>query len=150
MKQTFGSIYQNGRSCGHPRPSFSGLRAYAQNMKLKEPQEKIVMCPCGARMQLRHTKDYSRHFYGCSRWPKCEYVQNSDKFGTPVGIPADNATREKRKELYNQLREFYNMTKVEDQRAVSTLISTHTTKKDISSLTFSEAARLIRKLADRK
>lgn len=45
-------------------------------------------------MQLRESK-YGP-FYGCSGWPECSGTHGAHPDGSPLGIPADKATREAR------------------------------------------------------
>lgn len=52
------------------------------------------VCFCGAPMQLRRSR-YGK-FYGCTRYPECDGRHGAHPNGSPLGIPADKATREAR------------------------------------------------------
>jgi ssDNA-binding Zn-finger/Zn-ribbon topoisomerase 1 len=54
-----------------------------------------LTCPeCGAPLRLKD----SRHglFYGCTRFPQCKASHGAHADGTPLGIPADEATKRAR------------------------------------------------------
>ena len=52
-------------------------------------------CPeCGAKMTLR--KSRFGQFYGCSTWPKCDAAHGAHPDGTPLGVPANKATKQAR------------------------------------------------------
>lgn len=56
-----------------------------------------LKCPepgCGADMVLRSSR-YG-YFYGCSRYPACKGTHGAHKDGSPMGTPADKATRQAR------------------------------------------------------
>lgn len=62
-----------------------------------------VTCPeCGAPMVLRETEKFrypngdARRFWGCSRFPACDGIHGAHPDGTPLGIPADKATKQAR------------------------------------------------------
>jgi len=60
-----------------------------------------LKCPeCEAMLILRVEGKFGP-FYGCSKWPKCAGAHSAHKDGTPVGIPANQATRAKRREAHN-------------------------------------------------
>lgn len=88
-------------------------------------------------MRLRTTQKYHyrngqpRRFWGCSRWPDCDCVHGAHPDGKPLGIPADDATKQarikahaafdrlwkpelggqlRRKEAYRVMRELMGMT----------------------------------------
>lgn len=53
-----------------------------------------VPCPdCGADMVLLESKVYSRAFWSCRDYPECRGAHSADAGGTPIGTPADEATR---------------------------------------------------------
>lgn len=49
---------------------------------------------CGSPMTLRSGR-FGR-FYGCTRWPECGGVHGAHPDGSPMGEPADQATRHAR------------------------------------------------------
>lgn len=60
-----------------------------------------LKCPeCGADLILQEKGKYGP-FYGCANWPKCNGAHSAHKDGTPLGIPANQATRTKRREAHN-------------------------------------------------
>ena len=72
---------------------FVRTRAKAEVKRLKKA------CPdCGSDMVLRN----SRHgkFYGCSKYPNCTATHGAHEDGTPLGVPADNETKEARMEAH--------------------------------------------------
>jgi ssDNA-binding Zn-finger/Zn-ribbon topoisomerase 1 len=72
-----------------------------------QPNEHDVDCPeCGAKMRLRYTPKHDRHFYGCTRWPKCDGVHGCHPDGKPLGKPGNKETRSARMrahEAFDQL-----------------------------------------------
>lgn len=54
----------------------------------------LICADCGARMEVRASK-YGA-FYGCVRWPECNGTHGAHPDGSPLGTPADKATREAR------------------------------------------------------
>lgn len=53
-------------------------------------------CPeegCGGVMVLRHSPKYNRKFYGCSNFPDCKAAHGAHPDGSPLGVPADKATK---------------------------------------------------------
>jgi len=60
-----------------------------------------LKCPeCDAVLVFRTEGKYGP-FYGCSNYPKCHGAHSAHEDGTPMGIPADQATRTKRRETHN-------------------------------------------------
>jgi len=54
-----------------------------------------LTCPeCGKPMILRTSR--FGPFYGCTGWPDCECTHGAHPDGSPLGTPADRATREAR------------------------------------------------------
>ena len=56
----------------------------------------MLACPeCGAPMELRRS---GRHgpFYGCTQWPSCKGSHGAHPDGSPLGTPADHATKQAR------------------------------------------------------
>ena len=52
-------------------------------------------CPeCGALMILKNSKHGL--FWGCSNFPQCKAAHGAHPDGTPLGIPADKATKQAR------------------------------------------------------
>lgn len=58
---------------------------------------------CGARMILRDSK--FGKFYGCSQYPSCKGTHGAHPDGTPLGIPADAATRKSRMSAHAALED---------------------------------------------
>lgn len=53
-------------------------------------------CPdCGAPMRFIRNSRFG-NFYGCSRYPVCQNTHGAHPDGTPLGKPANKATREAR------------------------------------------------------
>ena len=53
-----------------------------------------LACPeCGSPMELRQGKIGNRHYYACMRYPECKGAHGAHRDGTPLGIPADGATK---------------------------------------------------------
>jgi len=69
--------------------------------------EKTVICPCGARMILRHNRKLKKDFFGCEKYPECTNTHSADKEGAPLGIPADAETRKLRTELKEELKKYF-------------------------------------------
>lgn len=72
--------------CGQSRHPHTGMSA----LPIAVPA-RTLPCPCGATMRLKPSR-YGL-FYGCARWPACEYTHGAHADGTPLGTPADKATR---------------------------------------------------------
>lgn len=54
-----------------------------------------LICPdCGAGMTRRESR--FGPFYGCIRYPACQATHGAHPDGTPLGIPADAATKQAR------------------------------------------------------
>jgi hypothetical protein len=54
-----------------------------------------LTCPdCGAPMALR--RSWYGPFYGCTRYPACKGAHGAHPDGKPLGIPADQATKQAR------------------------------------------------------
>jgi hypothetical protein len=67
------------------------------NINGEDFTEQDLVCPeCGAPMRLKPSK--FGLFYGCSKWveTKCPGAHGAHKDGTPLGVPADKATKEVR------------------------------------------------------
>lgn len=59
-----------------------------------------LKCPeCGGRLVFREKAKFGP-FYGCERWPDCRGAHSAHADGTPMGIPADQATRTRRHEAH--------------------------------------------------
>lgn len=56
-----------------------------------------LKCPeCGGQMLLRVTKGKNRRFYSCERFPDCRGSHGCHPDGKPLGVPADQETKELR------------------------------------------------------
>ena len=55
---------------------------------------------CGSRMRRRWSERRRKWFYGCVRWPQCNGVLGCHPDGSPLGKPADSATRMARSRLH--------------------------------------------------
>lgn len=42
---------------------------------------------------LRHSRRFSRPFFGCSNWPACDCTHGAHPDGKPLGVPANKETR---------------------------------------------------------
>jgi len=61
--------------------------------------EHVVMCPdCGAPMAQR-CSTYGP-FWGCSRYPACRATHGAHPDGSPLGVPANSATKRARIEAH--------------------------------------------------
>jgi ssDNA-binding Zn-finger/Zn-ribbon topoisomerase 1 len=49
-------------------------------------------------MQLK--KSRYGHFYGCEKWPDCDYTHGAHPDGAPMGSPADKETRQARRRAH--------------------------------------------------
>lgn len=59
----------------------------------------VLTCPeCGAPMRLRESR--FGPFFGCTTWPKCDATHGAHPDGTPLGTPADKATKRARIEAH--------------------------------------------------
>lgn len=58
-----------------------------------------LSCPeCGSPMTLRPSKfGPGRQYYACTRYPDCRGAHGAHQDGTPLGIPANQATKDMRK-----------------------------------------------------
>lgn len=54
----------------------------------------VICAECGAKMVLRESK-YGK-FYGCSRYPFCKGAHGAHADGRPLGVPADQETKQLR------------------------------------------------------
>lgn len=57
-----------------------------------EYEEHLVVCTCGAKMELRNVRRYGV-FYGCTRYPECKGSHGAHPNGAPLGTPADERTK---------------------------------------------------------
>jgi ssDNA-binding Zn-finger/Zn-ribbon topoisomerase 1 len=65
----------------------------------KPPVPPRFPCPeegCDGELIRRWSTKFSRHFFGCTNWPNCKGGMGCHPDGTPLGIPADAATRKVR------------------------------------------------------
>lgn len=63
--------------------------------------EQILDCPeCGAPMELVDARQFGRPFYACQRYPKCSGSHGAHPDGEPLGIPADQETKEARSDAH--------------------------------------------------
>lgn len=69
-------------------------------MAKRGPKDDLKCPECGADLVFRERGKYGP-FYGCSKWPKCGGAHSAHVDGTPMGVPADQATRTKRREAHN-------------------------------------------------
>ena len=54
-----------------------------------------LACPeCAAPMELRPSR--FGQFYGCTRWPACDGTHGAHPNGSPLGTPANRATKDAR------------------------------------------------------
>jgi len=74
---------------------------------MNDTNEKTPICPCGARMVLRHNRKLKKNFFGCSNYPECTNTHSADNDGAPLGIPADAETRKLRTELKEELNKYF-------------------------------------------
>jgi len=66
-----------------------------------------MVCPdCGAKMLLKESR-YGL-FYGCQRFPECTCAHGAHPDGTPLGKPANKATRLARKKLHELFDQLWN------------------------------------------
>lgn len=60
-------------------------------------REDLKCGECGAPMDLRESKKYQKApFYGCQRFPECRGTHGARPDGSPLGIPANKATKRAR------------------------------------------------------
>jgi hypothetical protein len=53
-------------------------RQHVQQIKTTQKTIESGICPrCGGKLVLRHSKDGTRAFYGCSNYPKCTFTKNA-------------------------------------------------------------------------
>lgn len=60
-------------------------------MKTAKTATQVSCGECGSPMELR-SGSYGR-FWGCTRWPACAGAHGAHPDGTPMGVPANAATR---------------------------------------------------------
>jgi ssDNA-binding Zn-finger/Zn-ribbon topoisomerase 1 len=62
-----------------------------------KPTEYPVICFCGAPMKLTFTGHFKHGwFYGCTKYPACHGAHGCHADGKPLGIPADDETKQYR------------------------------------------------------
>ena len=60
-----------------------------------------LKCPeCDGVLVLKDSR--FGKFYGCMNWPKCDVTHGAHDDGTPLGIPANKATREARMRAHEE------------------------------------------------
>jgi len=62
------------------------------------PTHAVSCGDCGAAMVLRASR--YRPFYSCSRFPACRGSHGAHPDGSPLGVPADAATRQARTDAH--------------------------------------------------
>ena len=61
---------------------------------MSDPNPEVRCGECGASMVIR-TSRYGK-FWGCSTFPKCKGTHGAHEDGRPLGIPADQETKQAR------------------------------------------------------
>lgn len=76
----------------------SASKGYYSMTKVKAHD---LQCPeCGAPMRLRMPSGFGNVWYGCSTFPKCRGSHGAHPDGTPLGVPANAATKKARIEAH--------------------------------------------------
>ncbi len=69
-------------------------------------QATVVKCgECRSPMELRNSKH--GQFYGCTKWPRCDGTHGAHPNGSPMGVPADKATKLARIEAHKAFDELW-------------------------------------------
>lgn len=75
------------------------------------PTEYIVNCPdCGTRMRLKPSQFKNGYWYSCPRFPECRGSHGAHPNGKPLGVPANQETKEwriKTHQLFDPIYECY-------------------------------------------
>lgn len=66
-----------------------------------------IPCKCGAMLKVKYSDRFDSYFYGCTRWPFCTHAIGMKPNGEPMGIPANNETREWRLKANNAFDRLY-------------------------------------------
>lgn len=115
-----------------------------------KPKEYKVRCPCGARMKLKYSKKYKKHFYGCEKWPDCRNTHGAHPDGRPLGKPADKETRDLRRMLHIALDKYYPLGSYGRYCERSRFLQNATGKYHIANLEKGQIKQLLYKLGYKK
>ena len=77
-----------------PEPKSEDVSFDDYGPRFPEARSDLVCGDCGAPMEIRPSKFGC--FYGCTGYPACKGTHGAHPDGSPLGIPADKATREAR------------------------------------------------------
>lgn len=119
------------------------------------PSMTALACPeCGAPMLLKWSNRYDRPFYGCSRWEraKCPGTHGAHPDGTPMGIPADQATKAARHQLhllFDQLWKSHVMSRAQAYQWLMRAINTDSRREaHIARFSIAQCERVLTLLRD--
>ncbi len=119
-----------------------------------------LKCPeCGADMVLRQTTKYTynngqpRRFYGCSRWPDCNAAHGAHPDGTPLGTPANKATKESRIKAHNAFDGYWRergMPRNDAYKLLQSLMGLDKNAAHIGNFDTNQCEELVRKIQELK
>jgi ssDNA-binding Zn-finger/Zn-ribbon topoisomerase 1 len=107
---------------------------------------------CGYAMRLCPGKE-GRQFWGCVRWPDCSGRVAAHPDGSPMGRPADKATREARKKAHDALDSLWQsgeMTRTEAYVLACKIMNRSRKSMHISLLDKDQCEELARKIVNFK
>lgn len=105
---------------------------------------------CGSKMVLRKSK-YGL-FYGCIKYPECKGTHGAHQnSGKPLGIPADEETKEWRVKAHAEFDKFwklYGYKRPEAYELLQTIMSMSPKEAHISRFNIDDCKKLLKKLED--
>lgn len=112
-----------------------------------------IICPeCGAGMVLRNSK-YGL-FYGCSKFPNCKAAHGAhQKDGTPLGIPANQETKEWRIKAHDAFDKFWKEWDYKRKEAyvlMQTMMNLSPKEAHIGKFNIEQCKKLIKKVNEKK
>lgn len=117
-----------------------------------------LVCPeCGAPMVLRTTDKHTyknglpRKFYGCSNWPECNGTHGAHPDGSPLGTPANQATKNARINAHAMFDRLWQgskpkMTRKEAYRYLQRIMGMTKEEAHIGHFTIEQCQELIERL----
>lgn len=113
----------------------------------------VVQCPiCKEAMILRSTSRFTypngqgRLFWGCTRYPKCKATHGAHPDGTPLGIPADQETKQwrvKAHESFDKLWKQHDLTRKQSYVVLQKIMGMNEKEAHIARFDIAQCKRLI-------
>ena len=133
------TAYNKGTGRSYHFPSIEEVICMTSHTPKKRKSVKVLdlKCPeCGGQMLLRTIRDKSRRFYSCSKFPQCRGSHGYHPDGTPLGVPADQETKNLRiqaHEAFDRQWELRKMTRAQAYTWLSVELGIERVKCHIAS-----------------